>query len=398
MKLLGVGELVAFLRRLLESEPTLQDLWVRGEVSNLTTSSAGHTYFTLKDAQGQLRCVMFRGRYGAHLLAHGALVSAHGAVKVYEARGELQFYVDMVQPEGLGLLHLEYERLKARLQEEGLFDPAHKRPLPRFPQHVGIVTSPTGAAFHDILHVLERRYPLVEVVFAPAPVQGDGAGDGIVAALGTLWQEPGIDVIIVGRGGGSLEELWAFNEEKVVRAIYNSPVPVITGIGHETDFTLSDFAADCRAPTPSAAAEVAVPDRAELLKRLDTDQRRARAALDGLLAQRRSDMQATAQRLLAKAPDLTPHHHHLLEVCSRAQLLMANLALEHRGKTNGLGLQLSALSPQATLGRGYALVHLSASGALVSHLAQVATGDSLVVQVSDGGFAAQVMGNGHGQG
>lgn len=398
MKLLAVGELVTFLRRLLESEPTLQDLWVRGEVSNLTTSSAGHTYFTLKDAQGQLRCVMFRGRYGAQLLAHGALVSAHGAIKVYEVRGEIQFYVDMVQPEGLGLLHLEYERLKARLQEEGLFDPAHKRPLPRFPQHIGIVTSPTGAVLHDMVHVLERRYPLVEVVFAPTPVQGDGAADGVVAALHALWEEPAIDVIIVARGGGSLEELWAFNEEKVVRAIYNSPVPVITGIGHDTDFTLSDIVADYRAPTPSAAAEVAVPERTELLKRLDTSQRRARAALDGLVAQRRGQLQAAARRLLGLAPDLASRRHHLLEVCSRARAHLDKLTLVRREQVHGLAGRLSALSPQATLGRGYALVHHVASGAAVTRRAQVAVGDQLSVQVADGSFAARVSEDGHGQG
>ncbi|MBI2918072.1 MAG: exodeoxyribonuclease VII large subunit [Chloroflexi bacterium] len=398
MKLLAVGELVAFLRRLLESEPALQDIWVRGEVSNLTTSSAGHTYFTLKDAQGQLRCVMFRGRYGAHLLAHGALVSAHGAVSIYETRGELQFYVDMVQPEGLGLLHLEYERLKARLQEEGLFDPAHKRPLPRFPQHIGIVTSPTGAVFHDMVHVLERRYPLVEVVFAPSPVQGDGAGDGVVAALQALWQEPAINVIIVARGGGSLEELWAFNEEKVVRAIYKSPVPVITGVGHDTDFTLSDFAADCRAPTPSAAAEVAVPDRADLLKRLGTSQRRAQAALDGLLAQRRHQLQATARRLTGLAPDLASRRHHLLEVCSRARAHLDKLTSVRREQVHGMAGRLSALSPLATLGRGYALVHHASSGTAVRHRAQVATGDRLSIQVVDGSFAARVSEDGHGQG
>ena len=265
MEVYTVSSITTYLRELLETDPHLADIWVSGEVSNLTRSTAGHLYFTLKDSDSQLRCVFFRGatlqRDLASMVESGAQVVAHGRISLYEVRGDLQFYVDFVQPEGVGVLAMEFERLKARLEQEGLFEQSRKRPLPQFPQRIGVVTSPTGAVFHDICSILARRWPLAEIVLAPSAVQGPEAVRGIVAGIAALNDEPDMDVIIVARGGGSLEELWAFNEEAVARAIYASHAPVVSAVGHETDYTIADYVADVRAPTPSTAAELVAPDR-----------------------------------------------------------------------------------------------------------------------------------------
>ena len=257
-----VTQVTRYVKSLLDGDYALQDLWVEGEVSNFKVTASGHAYFTLKDSEASLRCVMWRSdvRRQDMLPQDGQSVLAHGRVSVYEVAGAYQLYVDHLQPVGLGRLYLEFEALKQRLAEEGLFDPAQKRPLPPFPQRVGVVTSPTAAALRDILNVLARRYPLVQVVLSPTLVQGDQAPPQIVTAIQALNDLANIDLIIVARGGGSLEELWAFNDERVARAIAASRVPVISGVGHEVDFTIADFAADVRAPTPSAAAELAVPE------------------------------------------------------------------------------------------------------------------------------------------
>ena len=257
-----------YLTEILREDPVLQNVWVRGEVGNLTRSAAGHSYFSLRDAGATLRCVMFRGGgVGADLIEEGSAVIAHGRVALYEPRGDLQLIADVVQPEGVGELQLKLEELKMRLEKEGLFEESRKRPLPRFPVRVGVVTSPTGSVWHDIQNVTSRRYPAVELVLAPALVQGNEAVPTIVAAFDALEHLDDIDVTIVARGGGSLEDLWPFNEEDVVRAIFKSGVPVVSAIGHETDYTIADLVADVRAPTPSAAAELVMPDQAELLGR-----------------------------------------------------------------------------------------------------------------------------------
>ncbi|MDP2728063.1 MAG: exodeoxyribonuclease VII large subunit, partial [Dehalococcoidia bacterium] len=268
MQIYPVAQVTRYLKGLLEGDGLLRDLWVSGEVSNLSRSMAGHLYFTLKDTDGQLRCVFFSEGGQLSWLANGSAVVAHGRVSLYEAQGSLQLYVDVVQPEGTGILHLQLEELHARLGKEGLFEESRKRPLPAFPRRIGVVTSPTGAALRDILKILSRRYPLAEVLLSPTLVQGDGAAPGIVEALRLLNDLGDADVIILARGGGSLEELWAFNEEAVVRAIHASRVPVVTGVGHETDTTLADLAADFRAPTPTAAAVAVVPDVMDLAQRV----------------------------------------------------------------------------------------------------------------------------------
>jgi exodeoxyribonuclease VII large subunit len=271
-----VSDLTRYLRELLENDFNLQDLWVEGEVSNISRPSSGHLYFTLKDAGASLRCVMWRNAVlrQAYLPGDGEAVEVHGAIGVYEAGGIYQLYADLLRPAGEGALFQEFLRLKARLEAEGLFDPARKRPLPAWPATIGIVTSPTGAALRDMLDTTRRRFPLARVVLAPTPVQGDEAPAGIVSALERLNRLVGPALILLARGGGSIEDLWAFNDERVVRAVVASQAPVITGVGHETDFTLADFAADLRAPTPTAAAELATPDQAEL--RLDLAAARSR--------------------------------------------------------------------------------------------------------------------------
>src|SRR5438034_1791222 len=263
-----VSALARYLKDLLESNLTLTNLWLAGEISNLTRSQRGHVYFTLKDADAAIQCVMFQRQYRGSPLEGGAQVLAHGNVSFYEQRGNVQLIVDFVQPAGVGARQAEFERLKEKLAADGLFDEARKRPLPSFPARIGVVTSPTGAVFHDICNVLGRRWPLAEIVLAPSPVQGAEAAIGITEAIRQLNRLIDIDVITLARGRGSFEELWPFNEEIVARAVYASAIPVVSGVGHETDFTIADFVADARAPTPSAAAEAVVPDRAEVSRQL----------------------------------------------------------------------------------------------------------------------------------
>jgi len=275
---ISVSELTRYLREWMESDELLRDVWVQGEITNLSRPASGHVYFTIKDEYSALKCVIWRtsaGRATSNLQS-GLAVEVHGYVSVYERDGTYQLYVDAVRPAGEGTLFQEFLRLKARLEEEGLFDASRKKMIPQVPAKIGVVTSPSGAALQDILNTLQRRYPLVEVILAPAAVQGENAPGELAAAIGQLNREPGIDVIIVARGGGSLEDLWAFNDERVVRAVAASHVPIISGVGHETDFTLTDFAADLRAPTPTAAAEQAVPDQMDVRERLLATQRRLR--------------------------------------------------------------------------------------------------------------------------
>jgi exodeoxyribonuclease VII large subunit len=266
MRILALSELTGYLQMLLDADPVLSDVWVEGEVSNFSRAASGHCYWTLKDDEAQLRAVCFRSHAIriARMPQHGERVLAHGRVAFYGGSGQLQLYVDLVRPAGVGLLHARFEELKQRLAAEGLFDVGRKRTLPPLPRRIGVVTSPGAAAWRDILQVLRRRNPLLEVVLSPCLVQGTEAPDSIVEALYALYDVPALDLIIVARGGGSLEDLWAFNEEAVARAAFASPVPLISGVGHETDTTIIDYVSDLRAPTPSAAAELAAPDVAAL--------------------------------------------------------------------------------------------------------------------------------------
>ena len=391
MAIYTVSQVTTYLRDSLDRDPFLTDLWVSGEVSNLSHSSAGHYYFTVKDDQSQLRCVMFRSQRGGELLTNSGAVIVHGRLSLYPTRGDLQLYVDMVQPEGTGALALELERLKAQLEEEGLFEPSRKRPLPAFPRKVGVVTSPTGAVFHDVCNVIERRYPLVEIILSPTPVQGTEAALGIVEALQTLNNLGDIDVIIVARGGGSLEELWPFNDETVVRAIYGSRVPVISGVGHETDTTLSDLVADQRAPTPSAAAELVVPSAIQLQGQVVAHLRAAISVIAARLSQSRQELESITQRMAGTAPQVDLFRQRtddLAQGLSRALVTHIALARERFG---GFEQRLNALNPQAVLTRGYAMVQRADDGTLVTEKSLVKEDDPLNITVSNGNFDARVV-------
>ena len=392
MAIFTVSQVTQYLKESLEQDPLLADLWVSGEVSNLRVAPSGHSYFTLKDAQSQMRSVMFRGGRGADLLLDGGLVTAHGRISLYEARGDLQIIADLVMPEGTGPLFLELERLKMRLEQEGLFDTSRKRPLPEYPKVVAVVTSPSGAVLHDIRNVIGRRYPLAEILLAPTQVQGDGAAKGIVSAMQALNEEGRADVIILARGGGSLEELWPFNEEIVARAIYASRIPVVSAVGHERDFTISDYVADVRAPTPSAAAELVVPDALTLLLEVRARSESIRRSMSYLLSARRVDVRGLARRLRTRAPDADSLRRRVDDLASLASRSMANRLALGRERASGFEMRLRALNPGAILVRGYSIVEKQPVGPVVSRQDQCWGGDNLKVTVSDGSISVTVDG------
>lgn len=389
---LTVRELTSYIRQLLEYDELLADVWVQGEVSNLSRSSAGHVYFTLKEAEAQISCALFRGAAVCleRLPLEGEAILAHGQVSFYEAGGKLQLYVDTLRPVGVGVLYMRFQELKARLEAEGLFAAERKRPLPAFPRRIGVVTSPTGAAVRDILRILGRRWPLVEVLISPTAVQGKEAASQIVAALERL-RGRGVDLVIVARGGGSIEDLWPFNEEIVARAIRDCPAPVISGVGHETDFTIADFAADVRAPTPSAAAELAVPDQAEVRSRLERLRARLGQSLRRQVRERRQVLEERTRRLRRASPRavLAARRLRVDELLARAGRSLRQRLAVAAERHRGVALRLAALDPHATLRRGYAIVRTPA-GEIVFSPAQVAPGDRLRVTVRDGEFGVGV--------
>lgn len=390
-----VTDLTRYLRELLEGDPSLGDLWVMGEVSNLSKPSSGHLYFTLKDAQASLRCVMWRNLtlHQAYQPREGEAIEVHGAISIYEASGQYQLYADWIRPAGEGVLYQEFLRLKARLEGEGLFAPERKRAIPKWPQRIGIVTSPTGAAIRDMLNTLRRRYPLVEVIIAPTPVQGDEAPAGIVAALESLNRLAKPDVILLGRGGGSIEDLWAFNDERVVRAVVASQAPVITGIGHETDFTIVDFAADMRAATPTAAAEMATPNRADLAMSLaEINQRLVRTMQSRLNVDRwKLGELANALRFHSPLVQVRSDRQRIDELSHRAGIALRHRFQFARANLQGFKLRLLSLNPTSVLERGFAIVS-HVDGRLVRSVKQVDSGESLNVRVSDGSFDVKVSG------
>lgn len=390
---MSVTDLTRYIRNLMDGDAVLSDVWVQGEVSNFSRPSSGHLYFTLKDAGAALRCVVWRStatrlRFGVQ---NGLAIEAHGAVSVYERDGQYQLYVDAIRPAGEGLLFREFLRLKARLEAENLFDPQRKRPLPDRPARIGIVTSPTGAALQDMLNTLRGRYPLAEVIVSPCAVQGDAAPGEIVRAIESICRAAKPDVIIVARGGGSLEDLWAFNDERVVRAIAGCPVPVITGIGHETDFTLSDFAADVRAPTPTGAAVQATPDRADLVVELYGFSNRLDSAVNLELLEFSRSLAALRQRLERSSPErrIQDERQAIDHLQSRAERTIGHILELRRVRIDGMRSRLEALNPLAILQRGYAIVQ-DESGRVVLKAGQVRRGDALDIYLQDGKIAARV--------
>ena len=389
----SVGEITRFMRDLLESEANLQDLWVEGEVSNISSPSSGHLYFTLKDREAALRCVMWRNQV-AKLVSvprDGDAVEVHGSISIYEASGNYQLYADMIRPAGEGALYQEFLRLKAKLETQGLFDPQRKRSLPPWPRTIGIVTSPTGAALQDIYDTLKRRFPLVRVVLAPSRVQGSQAAAGIIGALEALNNVVKPDLIIVARGGGSIEDLMAFNDEGVALAIADSQAPVITGIGHETDFTIADFVADLRAPTPTAAAELATPDQEELHTSIIDLRRDLTISMTNSLSEMGKRLEINHDRLLNRTPlsQVQRDQQRLDDLSHRSARASIHTIDLYRTRLAGLSLQLQSLDPRAILQRGYSIV-TQPDGSLVRSVRQVQGGDNLRVQVSDGDFPVQV--------
>lgn len=391
---LTISAITAHLRQLLENDAILQDIWIEGEISNWSPASSGHIYFTLKDAGASIRCVIWRStalRLGYRPRGNGEAILAHGRVSVYEAGGAYQFYVDEVEPAGLGALYVQFERLKRQLAAEGLFDAERKRPLPAFPLRIGVVTSIRAAALKDILNVLSRRCPLAEVIIASTAVQGEEAPPQIIAALKLLAAlTPPVDVILLARGGGSIEDLWAFNDERVARAIAACPVPVVSGVGHETDFTIADFVADQRAPTPSAAAEMITVDVEELGRMVEGYRYQLTVAAADGVAQLKAELQVAQNRLKRLSPQA--------QMDSRRQqiddrLVMMGRVLRHRlnlkrEQTSGAQARLTALNPKATLARGYAIVQKA--GQTVVSVGQIAAGQAISVILSDGSFEAEV--------
>jgi exodeoxyribonuclease VII large subunit len=448
VRILAVSDVTRAIRAAVRTDPRLIDLWVEGEIGRVTISSAGHGYFTLKDARSQLQCVWFRDQrmQSAFEAQAGLRVVAHGRIDLFEPQGALQLYVESIQPAGLGDLTLRLEALKARLAAEGLFETARKRPLPTRPQTIAVVTSPTGAVWKDICQVLARRWPLARVVLVAARVQGDAAPTSLVSALRKVERyaadrtaagrpEEAPEVTIVARGGGSLEDLWAFNDEAVVRAIVAHRLPVISGVGHEVDLTLVDLAADVRAPTPSAAAELVVPDRTEFTavvrdrrRRLDgavamhlrgaarevsaerralerlspvtqlgmTRERiglltdRATRSIEGSLADHRRRAASLAGRLSPTLPDRLARDRVRLERTATLGPSVIRRTVAARASLGSAGAALTVLGPQATLDRGYAIVRLAAGDRIVRQPAEAPPGTRLAVRIAGGELPATV--------
>jgi exodeoxyribonuclease VII large subunit len=385
---LTVSQLTFRVRKLLEGDSELQDVWVEGEISNLSKPNSGHIYFTLKDKNASLRCVMWKTdamRLRVNL-QDGMAIEAHGKITVYEPAGQYQLSVNIIQAKGEGALYLEFLRLKAMLEAEGLFDIERKRPIPELPNKIGIVTSQTGAALRDMLNTLRRRLPLSQVILAASAVQGTEAPLALVKALDSI-NKQNLDVILLARGGGSIEDLWAFNDERVVRAVVDSKAPIICGVGHETDFTLCDFAADLRAPTPTAAAELAtqitIQDLQESILNI---QARIFNSTFNLLAEQKALVSSFISRLRYVSPErrIQSEYQNLDEFSRRAFSALNHRIQLQSANVDGISKRLQSLNPQGILSRGYAIITRKADGIVVSKVSQ-AQGE-LNVRVSDGEF------------
>lgn len=393
-KALSVTQINLYIKEVISRDDILSDVLVKGELSNFKAHSSGHMYMSLKDESGVMRAVMFRSA-AARLNfrpQNGMKVIAHGRVAVYERDGQYQLYIDDMQQEGQGDLYAAFEQLKKKLAAEGLFDPKHKKPLPKYPKKVGVVTAPTGAAIRDIINVLSRRFSYSDVVLYPVLVQGENSAASIVSAIEYFNATNLADVLIVGRGGGSIEDLWSFNEEVVARAIYNSRIPIVSAVGHEIDFTISDFVADLRAPTPSAAAELVVPSQIELNEKFNNVYRMLYRQAMQVIERGRMRVERCSDRPVFKNPvskinderQYLDSLSHMFETACKAALRTKRQELaEAAAKLNGL-------SPLGTLGRGYSLTK-DDSGRVVRSVSQVNSGDMINVTVADGDFSARVV-------
>lgn len=389
-----VSQLNTYLRSKMEADPLLSQIFVVGEISNFTNHyKSGHLYFSLKDDRAVVKVVMFaqHARRLRFVPENGMKVLVRGRISVYEAGGQYQIYAEDMQPDGLGALNMAYEQLKKKLEAEGLFAQERKKTLPLYPQRIGVITSPTGAAMHDILSILARRFPVAEVVFCPVLVQGEGAAPQLVRALRQMNRYGGVEIIIIGRGGGSLEDLWAFNEESVARAVADSRVPVISAVGHETDYTICDFVADVRAPTPSAAAELAVPEQTEILFTLRYQQRRMAQNLRAMLESQRQRLDYLLLSSPLQRPELLTAEKKEALAALWEQLQRAEQALadEKKKELQQAAEHLQALSPLAVLGRGFSVVYGRDHQPLKS-ARDVERGERLEIILSDGTLLAKV--------
>ncbi len=392
--ILSVTMLNEYIKRLIDDDMLLADVFVRGEISNYKAHSSGHHYMSLKDENGVIRAVMFRGSASKlkFRMENGMKVIAHGRVSLFTRDGSYQLYIDDITPDGVGALYVAFEQLKKMLGEQGLFDPAHKKPIPRFPTRIGIVTSPTGAAIRDMLRILKHRYPLAKVIIYPARVQGDEAPDEIVRGIAFLNHFRLCDVIITGRGGGSIEDLWAFNDERVAYAIYQSEIPVISAVGHEPDVTISDFVADLRAATPSNAAELAVPDMSELRAFLSSTNSRLITALTSLLSIKRETLRHLSSCRALRSPRFYVDDKRMLFEHTKQRFITAanNEIRRNSEKFLQLTAKLDALSPLKVLSRGFSVVS-DDSGALVTSSANLLPGQRISVRFSSGSAQCSVI-------
>ena len=393
-RIITVSELNEYLKMLFEYDEILRNIYIKGEISNFTNHyKTGHFYFSLKDAGGSVRAVMFRSSASKLKFKpeNGMRVIVGGRVSVFPRDGQYQVYVDVMEPDGVGALYMAYEQLRAKLEKEGLFAEEKKKPLPRFPKRIGIVTSPTGAAIRDMLHITGRRFPSAEIILYPALVQGTDAAASIARGIRYFNTKKSVDLLIVGRGGGSLEDLWAFNEELLVRAVADSELPVISAVGHETDFTLCDFAADLRAPTPSAAAELAVPDTEELLSSLGHMNERISLAMSRRLAKGRDRLGLLSSSRMLKDPRAFIDDKRMAlamdeqALYARMERILAAKRAEFQYKT----AKMEALNPLAVVARGYSAV-FDEKGILVKSVSQLAPGDGVSFALTDGKVHARV--------
>lgn len=390
-KIATVSQINGYVKKILDHNIILNNVWIKGEISNFKHHYSGHLYITLKDEGGVLKAVMFRS--SAHSLAfepsNGMKVLARGRISVYEASGSYQLYIEEMIPDGVGDLYIAYEKLKKQLEEEGLFSAEHKKPIPQFPKKVGVVTASTGAAVRDIINVITRRYPMAEIVIYPAQVQGTGAAQSVVRAIEYFNATKEVDTLIVGRGGGSIEDLWAFNEEITARAIFASEIPIISAVGHETDFTIADFVADMRAPTPSAAAEIAVPSMLELRNRVSTNENR--------ILQNITKRIENSRLLLTRFKMRTPKEKiddYNLKIDSLVKTMASSVKMQTISLRRTLAEQaakLDALSPLQTLSRGYS-IPTAEDGTVIRSVNDMKTGTEFTLRMKDGSRECIVKG------
>ena len=381
-KIFPVSHLTSYIRDLLEKDSNLVDIWVTGEVSNLARPGSGHSYFSLREGDSTLRCAMFKyAGMGAELLNEGDSIIVHGKVSIYPQRGDLQLVVDLVQPEGTGELQLKFEQLRAKLEQEGLFDPSRKRELPKFPNKVAVITSVSGAVWHDIVDVFQRRYPLAELVLFSTSVQGEAALPEIIGSFNELNLHKGIDVVILARGGGSKEDLSVFNEEDLARAVFSSNYPVISAIGHETDTTIVDLVADVRAPTPSAAAEIAAPNLVEILESIDINLQRLNIEIERT---------TKSAKELVSIPDFVSLRMRIDDWLRVSANEIDSLRKNIDINVEGLVKRLSSLSPAGTMQRGYAVVQNHETNELITDSSVLSIDDKTRINLAQGAFIASV--------